>query len=339
VKSTGKNSNIRRLDMPRRYTRPTLAFALLFFLLPVLCRAHGAWPAAPVRFVVAFAPGGPADIIGRMLAQKMSQAWGQSVVVENRPGAAGSVAAASVSHAKPDGYTLLIDTSAYAVNPAMQHDLPFDSVKDLTPVALVASTPNLIVIAPALKPRTLKDVMAAARDGSYNYGTAGAGTTPHLTAEYLFKVLGGVPVTHVPFQGAGPALNAVMSSQVQLASVALPAAVELVKAGRVRGLVVTGSRRSPVLPDIPTVAESGFPGFEDVTWVAVFAPSGTPQPVLARINQDVARLQKDPDFLARLAAIGFEPLGGGDLAQVRDYLHNEFAKWVRVVEKTGAKLN
>jgi tripartite-type tricarboxylate transporter receptor subunit TctC len=323
--------------MPRHSMRSALACAALI-LLPMLAHGEVTWPAAPIRFIVAFAPGGPADIIGRLLAQKLTPALGQNVVVENRPGAAGSVAAAMVARTKPDGYTFLVDTSAYAVNPAMQRDLQFDSEKDLTPVALVASTPNLIVIAPTLKPRTLQEVMAAARDGSYNYGTAGAGTTPHLTAEYLFKVLGKVPVTHVPFQGAGPALNATMSSQVQLASVALPPAVELVKAGRVRALVVTSNRRSAALPDVPTVAESGFPGFEDVTWVAVFAPAGTPRPILERLNQEVAHLQKDPEFLARLTAIGFEPLGGS-LPQVRDYVHGEFAKWVRVVEKTGARIN
>jgi tripartite-type tricarboxylate transporter receptor subunit TctC len=333
----GEYPKYQETNMPRRSVRSALACAALI-LLPMLAHGQDTWPAAPIRFVVAFAPGGPADIIGRLLAQKLTPALGQNVVVENRPGAAGSVAAAMVARTKPDGYTFLVDTSAYAVNPAMQRDLQFDSEKDLTPAALVASTPNLIVIAPTLKPRTLQEVMAAARDGSYNYGTAGAGTTPHLTAEYLFKVLGKVPVTHVPFQGAGPALNATMSSQVQLASVALPPAVELVKSGRVRALVVTSNRRSAALPDVPTVAESGFPGFEDVTWVAVFAPAGTPRPILERLNQEVAHLQQDPEFLAKLTAIGFEPLGGS-LPQVRDYVHGEFAKWVRVVEKTGARIN
>jgi tripartite-type tricarboxylate transporter receptor subunit TctC len=317
--------------MPRLFKR-FAAVAAVLCLMPAPSRAQDDWPRAPVHFVVAFAPGGPADIIGRLLSQKLTDSLGQSVVVENRPGAAGSVAAGMVARAKPDGYTFLIDTSAFAVNPAIHRDLQFDSEKDLTPVALVASTPNLIVIAPTLKPRALQEVMAAARDGSYNYGTAGAGTTPHLTAEYLFKVLGKVPITHVPFQGAGPALNATMSSQVQLASVALSAAVELVKAGRVRPLVVTGSKRSAALPNVPTVAESGFPGFDDVTWVGVFAPAGTPEAAMARINKEVTKLQKDPQFLAKLSSIGFEPLGG-NMAQVRDYVHGEFAKWRRVVEK------
>jgi len=324
--------------MQRRSLVRTLAAAAALSL-PALGFAQAAgWPTKPVRFIVAFAPAGPADIIARLLGQKLGEALGQSVVVENRPGAGGSVASALVARARPDGYTLLVNTSSYAVNPAMQRDLGFDSEKDLTLATLVASSPNLIVTSPALAPRTLKEVMAQAKDGSYNYATAGAGTTPHLTAEYLFKVLGKVPVTHVPFQGAGPALNATMGAQTQFASVALPAAVELVKSGRVHGLVVTGSKRSAALPDVPTVAESGFPGFEDVTWVGLFAPAGTPDAVLQRINREVARLHQDPDFLAKLAAAGFEPLGGS-VAEAHDYLRSELAKWARVVKETGAKAN
>ncbi|WP_176400761.1 tripartite tricarboxylate transporter substrate binding protein [Pigmentiphaga sp. NML030171] len=305
---------------------------------PALALAEPAWPAKPVRFVVAFAPAGPADIIARLLGHRLGEALGQSIVVENRPGAGGSVASAAVARADSDGYTLLINTSSYAVNPAMQRNLGFDAEKDLTLAALVASSPNLIVTAPNLKARTLQEVIAAAKSGDYNYGTAGAGTTPHLTAEYLFKVLARTPVTHIPYQGAGPALTAAAAGQTQLASVALPAAVELVKAGKVRGLVVTGSKRSAALPEVPTVAESGFPGFEDVTWVGVFAPARTPDAVLQRLNDEVARIQRDPDFQARLAATGFEPLGG-TLPQARKYLHDELAKWAKVVKETGAQAN
>ena len=319
---------------------PRLVATACLLALPALALAQTSapWPSKPVRLIVAFAPAGPADIIARLLGHRVSDALGQSVVVENRPGAGGSVASALVARAEPDGYTLLVNTSSYAVNPSMQRQLNFDPEKDLTLTTLVASSPNLITLAPALKPRTLKEVMDEAKTGNYNYGTAGAGTTPHLTAEYLFKVLGKVPVTHVPFQGAGPALNAVMGSQIQMASVALPAAVELVKAGRVRGLVVTGSKRSSALPDVPTVAESGYPGFEDVTWVGVFAPAKTPDAIVQRLNQEVARLQQDPEFLSKLAATGFEPLGGS-VAESRDYLRKELSKWARVVKETGAQPN
>jgi tripartite-type tricarboxylate transporter receptor subunit TctC len=306
--------------------------------VPLTSSAQDGWPKQPVRFVVAFAPAGPADIIARLVAQRLTTSLGQSVVVENKPGAGGSIASAYVARADPDGYTLMVNTSSYAVNPYMQRNLGFDSARDLTLAALVASSPNLIVTAPNLKAHTVKEVMADAKNGAYNYGTAGAGTTPHLTAEYLFKVLGKVPVTHIPFQGAGPALNAVMAGQTQLASVALPAAVELVKAGRVRGLAVTASERSSALPDVPTVAESGFPGFEDVTWVGIFAPARTPNTILERINTEITRLQKDQDFLAKLSAAGFEPLGGS-VAQAKDYLGKELVKWERVVKETGAQQN
>lgn len=298
--------------------------------------ANANWPTRPVRLVVAFAPAGPADIIARLVGQRLSETVGQPFVIENKPGAGGSVASTLVSKAEADGYTLLVNTSSYAVNPAMQRNLGFDPEKDLSLVALVGASPNLIVITPSLKPKTLGEVMQDAKDGRYNYGTAGAGTTPHLTAEYLFKVLGKVPVTHIPYQGAGPALTAAMGGQTQLASVALPAAVELVKAGRVRGLVVTGSKRSAALPDVPTVAESGFPGFEDVTWVGLFVPARTPEAVQQRINREVGRLLAEPEFLAKLGQTGFEPMGG-NLPEIRGYLQRELGKWAKVVKETGAK--
>lgn len=295
-----------------------------------------AWPNKPVRFVVAFAPGGPADIIARLLGQKLGEALGQSIVVENRGGAGGSIASGLVAKADPDGYTLLINTSSYAVNPAMQRSLPFDAEKDLTLSVLVASSPNIIVASLNLPAQNLRDMLVDAKSGKYNYGTAGAGTTPHLTAEYLFKVLSKVDITHIPFQGGGPAVNAAMAGQVELASVALPPAVELVKAGKVRGLAVTGSKRVAALPLVPTVAESGFPGFEDTTWVGVFAPSRTPPEVIQRINTEVNAILKNPDFQTRLAGVGFEPMGGSS-AEAAEFLKAELAKWARVVRATGAK--
>jgi tripartite-type tricarboxylate transporter receptor subunit TctC len=312
---------------------PTLALAVLLHAPAAWAQA---WPNKPVRFVVAFAPGGPADIIARLLGQKLGEALGQNIVVENRGGAGGSIASAFVAKADADGYTLLINTSAYAVNPAMQRNIPFDSEKDLTLAVLVASSPNIIVATPSLPAQNLKDLLIDAKSGKYNYGTAGAGTTPHLTAEYLFKVLGKVSITHIPFQGGGPALNAAMAGQVELTSVALPPAVELVKAGKVRGLAVTGSKRAAALPLVPTVAESGFPGFEDTTWVGVFAPARTPPEIIARINAEVNNILKNPEFQTRLANIGFDPMGGSS-AEAAEFLKTELAKWARVVRETGAK--
>jgi tripartite-type tricarboxylate transporter receptor subunit TctC len=298
--------------------------------------AQAAWPNKPVKFVVAFAPGGPADIIARILGQKLGEALGQSIVVENRGGAGGSIASSIVAKAEADGYTLLINTSSYAVNPAMARTQTFDAEKDLVLASLVASSPNLIVASPKLKAKTLREVMVEAQSGQYNYGSAGAGTTPQLSAEYLFKVLGKVNVTHVPFQGAGPALNATMGGQIELASVALPAAVELVKAGKVVGLAVTSSKRVAAIPDVPTVAESGFPGFEDYTWVGVFAPARTPEAIVQRLKQEVAAIQRQSDFQAKLATAGFEVMGGST-TEAQNFLRAELTKWARVVKETGAK--
>ncbi len=318
------------------HRRIALVSLLAALALPQAVLAQTAWPNKPVRFVVAFAPAGPADIIARLLGQKLNEVIGQSVVVENRPGAGGSVASNLVAKAEPDGYTLLINTSSYAVNPAMSRSQTFDAEKDLVLATLVASSPNLIVGAPNLKARTLKEVIAEAQTGKYNYGTAGAGTTPQLSAEYLFKILAKVDVTHVPFQGAGPALNAAMGGQIELASVALPAAVELVKGGKVRGLAVTSNRRVAAIPEVPTVAESGFPGFEDYTWVGVFAPAKTPDAIIQRVNREVALIQRSPDFQARLAAAGFEVMGGST-REAQEFLRTELSKWAKVVKETGAR--
>ncbi len=296
------------------------------------------WPVKPVRFVVAFAPGGPADIIARLLSVKLGDALGQPIVVENRPGAGGSVASGIVARAEPDGYTLLVNTSSLAVNASMGRNLGFDTEKDLTIASLVASSPNLIVGAPNLRAKTLKEVMAEAGSGKLNYGTAGAGTTPQLSAEYLFRILGKVDVVHVPFQGAGPALNAVMADQIELASVALPSAVELVKAGKVLGLAVTSKKRIAAIPEVPTVAESGFTDFEDYTWVAVLAPSKTPTPIMERLNSEIAAIQRSPEFRAQLAKTAFEVLGGSR-QEAASYLSTEIVKWADVIKQTGATPN
>ncbi|HEY9222899.1 MAG TPA: tripartite tricarboxylate transporter substrate binding protein [Variovorax sp.] len=306
--------------------------------VPGLVHAQGPWPNRPVRFVVGFAPGGPADIIARLLGVRLGEALGQPVVVENRPGAGGSVASGVVAKAEPDGYTLLVNTSSLAVNAGMGRNLGFDTERDLVLASLVASSPNLIVGAPQLPAKTLKGVMAAAASGKYNYGTAGAGTTPQLSAEYLFKVLGKVDVTHVPFQGAGPALNATMAGQVELASVALPSAVELVKAGRVVGLAVTSRKRVAAIPDVPTVAESGFSDFEDYTWVGVLAPSRTPAAIVQRLNAEIAAIQRSADFQAKLAQAGFEVMGGST-QDASTYFKSELVKWAKVIKETGATPN
>ena len=322
--------------MLQRRTLVGLSTALLMGL-SAGAHAQTTYPTKPVKFVVAFAPGGPADIIARLLGQRLSESLGQPVVVENRAGAGGNVASGIVAKAAPDGYTLMLNTSSLAVNVSLSKNPGFDAEKDFTLASVVASSPNLLVAYPGLKAKNLQEIVAEAKSGKLNYGTAGAGTTPHLTAEYLFKVLAKVDVTHIPFQGAGPALNATMGGQVEMASVALPAAVEMVKGGKVRGLAVTSNKRVAALPDVPTVAESGFPGFEDYTWVGVFAPSKTPPDVVQHLNSEINKILRSADFQTKLAGVGFEPVGG-TTKEAADYLKTELAKWAKVVKETGTKV-
>jgi tripartite-type tricarboxylate transporter receptor subunit TctC len=310
------------------------AFLALLLIASTPAALAQAYPAKPVRFIVAFAPGGPADIVARLVALKLGEALGQPVVVENRAGAGGNVAAQVVAKAAPDGYTVLVTTSAIAVNQSLSKDPGYDVEKDLIPVAIVASSPNVIIASPALGANTLQEVIAKAQGGKLNYGTAGVGTTPHLTAEYLFKVLAKVQVVHVPYNGAAPALAAAMGGEIELASVAMPPAVPMIKAGKVRGIAVTSDRRVAALPDVPTVAESGFPGFADYTWVGLFLPLHAPPEIVAKLNAEVEKLLSQPDMRERLAASGFEPVGGTP-RQFADYLKSELGKWARVVRETG----
>lgn len=301
-------------------------------------QAQTAYPNKPVKFVVAFAPGGPADIIARLLGQRLSESIGQPVVIENRGGAGGSLASGIVAKVPADGYTLMINTSSFAVNASLSKNPSFDAEKDFVLASVVASSPNLLVSFPGLKAKNLQEIVAEAKSGKLNYGSAGTGTTPHLTAEYLFKVLGKVDVTHIPFQGAGPALAATMGGQVEMASVALPAAVEMVKGGKVRGLAVTSNKRVASMPDVPTVAESGFPGFEDYTWVGVFAPSKTSPEIVNYLNLEIGKILRSADFQAKLAGVGFEPVGGTP-KEAGDYLKVEITKWAKIIKETGVKVD
>lgn len=294
------------------------------------------YPDKPVRFVVPYPPGGPTDIIARLLGQKLSEMWKQAVIIENRPGAGGNVGTAQVARSAPDGYTVLINTSSVAVNTSLYINPGYNLEKDLLGVANVASSPNVIVAGSSLGAKNLRDAVDKAKTGLLNYGSPGAGTTPNLSAEYLFKVLAKVNVTHVPYKGAGPALNGALTGEVQFASVAMPAAVPLLKSGRLQGLAVTSARRSLALPDVPTVAESGFPGFEDYTWVGVFVPAATPIAIATRINADIEGLLAQADFRARLDNVGFEP-AGGNLDSFARYIRSENSKWAKVVRETGAK--
>ena len=297
---------------------------------------QGAYPNKPVRIIVAFAPGGIADVAARLVAAKLSESWGQNVIVENRAGGGGSIGVVAAARSAPDGYTVLATTTSIAVNPSLSSNAGYDIDKDLLPVINLASSPNLFAAYPGAGATTLRQFIDKAKSGKLNYGSAGSGTTPHLSAEYLFKILAKVNVTHVPYKGAGPAVAAAVAGEVEVASVAMPPVVPQVKAGRLIGLAVTSNKRVAALPDVPTVAESGFPGFEDYTWVGFFMPAGTPPEAVNRFNSEINKLLATQDMKDRLAALGFEPVGGSP-AEFGRYVTAEVQKWAKVVKDTGAK--
>jgi tripartite-type tricarboxylate transporter receptor subunit TctC len=311
-----------------------LATACVILLTWTTLQAES-YPSKMVRLVVPFAPGGPSDTVARVLGQKLAERWSEPVVVENRSGASGNIGASLVAKARADGYTVLVTTSAIAVNATLWADPGYKVENDFVAVVNVASSPNILA-GRASGPATLNEVIERAKSKGLNYGSGASGSTPHLSAEYLFKVLAKVDATHVPYKGGAPALAAAVSGEVDVTTVALAAAVPLVKAGRLRGLAVTSAKRVPVLPNVPTVAELGFPGFEHYTWVGVFVPNGTSASIISRINADVNTLLTQPNIRERLVALGFEPVGGTQQSFAH-YLKEEVARWGKVVRETGAK--
>ena len=297
------------------------------------------YPTKPIRVVVAFPPGGPTDIIARLLGPKMGDTLGQPVVVENRVGAGGNVPAAQVAKSAADGYTLLLHSSAYAVNPSLFTNAGYDPEKDFVPIAVVAAQPNLILVHADFPAKTLAELLQMARRGDkLAYASPSSGTTPHLTAENLFKVRAKVDITHVPFKGGGPAAAAVLGGQPPIGAMATGGQMGNIKAGKLRVLAVSSSRRLPSLPDVPTLTEAGFPGMEDYTWVGVFAPAGTPPDITQRLNAAILNAVKSPELKQRLDDLSFE-VTAAPLRETADYVKSEIAKWAKVVRDTGAKVD
>ena len=293
------------------------------------------YPARPVRFLVPHAPGGPTDVMARVVGQKLADQWGQTVVVDNRPGAGGNLGTALVTRASPDGYTILVNSSAFAVNVSLFRNPGYDP-KDFAPVVNGGLIPNLIFVHPSVPAATLKELIALGKAKKLSYASAGIGTTPHLTAERLLKTMAGLDITHIPYNGAALAANAVVANQVPVGSAAVTAPAPLIRAGRLKGIVVTSLQRSSALPDVPTVAESGFPGYEDYTWIAFFAPRGTPGTIVARLNADIAAVLQTPSVKERLATLGFE-FTPNTPQQFSEFLKAEVVKWAKVVKDSGAR--
>lgn len=290
----------------------------------------------PVKMIVPYVAGGPTDVIGRILADKLGERWKHPVMIENRAGAGSNTGSAAVARAVPDGTTLLVNTSAVAVNQTLFKNPGYDALKDLTPIINVAQGPNLIFGSKSLKATTLQGAIEEARTGKLSYGSPGAGTTPNLTLEYLLKVLAKVDVRHVPFKGGSDLMNAALSGAVELGCGAVPTVLAQVVSGDVKALGVTSVKRLPSLPDVPTVAESGFPGFEDYTWIAVFAPAGLPAGLPARLNADIQQVLQAPDVQDKLLKLGFEIVGGDEKSFAR-HLEREVAKWATVVKSIGGQ--
>ncbi len=297
------------------------------------------YPTRPVRFVLPFPPGGATDIMARKIGQKMTQEWGQQVVIDNRPGAGGNIATELVARATADGYTLLFAASAQlAVNPSLYKKVPFDSVRDFAPVSLAGSVPNILVAHPSLAVRSLKDLiaLAKARPGELNYASPGSGSTAHLSAE-LLKIEAGIDIVHVPYRGAAPGVTDVLSGQVPLMMVSMPSVLGHVKVGKLRALGMTASKRSEIAPEIPTFAET-LPGFESSAWYGMLAPARTPESIVQKLNQEVRHILQMNDVREILGAQGIEIIGSSS-SQFASYIKSELAKWSVVVKKSGARVD
>jgi len=313
----------------------TLAAALL----AALCSAAAAqdFPTRPVRMIVPFAPGGPTDVAGRVIAQKLSEAWKQQVVVDNRAGAGGNIGMGLAANASPDGYTLLMVSSSFVVNPSLYAKIPYDPFTSFIPVSNVVASPNVFVAHPSVPVKTLQDVVALAQKDpkKLSIATPGVGTTPDLSAE-LFRMTTKIDLVRVPFGGAGPAVASVVGNQVPLGCVAMPPATPHIQGGRLRALAVTSAKRVAALPDAPTIVEAGFKGQEADTLQGLLVPAGTPRPVVAKIYGEVARMVAQPEFRERMTALGFEIVASKPeqfAAQVKE----EVEKWGKVIRAAGIK--
>ncbi len=317
--------------------RLSTAFVLLTSCLPLNALAQSGYPTKPVRVIVGQPPGGATDIIARLIAPKFGEQLGQTVVVENRTGAAGSIGAAFVAKSTPDGYTLLLVSSSYAVNPGLYSALPFDPVKDLVPVSLIAEAPFLLVVHPSMPVRSVKELLAFAKanPGTLNFASGGNGSSGHLAGE-LFKFLASVNMVHVPYKGAGPALVDVIAGQVHLTFGSVLSSLGHVRNGRLRALGVTGSKRSSGAPDLPTIAEAGVKGYQTTTWYGLLTPTNTPAGIVNRLSGDMKKALESQDVRSRILADGAEPEGSTP-KQFQDHLALEMKRFSEIIKRAGVK--
>ena len=295
------------------------------------------YPAKPVKIIVPFTAGSATDILGRTVGQKLSEIWGQPVVVENRPGAGGTIGAGIVAHSPPDGYTLLVHSAAQAVNPSMYATLPYDTVKDFTEVATLGGQPNVLVVSPSTGYKTVGDLIAAAKKnpGALNFGSAGSGSGTHINGE-KFKLAAGIDVVHIPYKGTPEALTDTMTARVTYFFSPISAALPNVREGKLVALAVSTAKRSSALPNVPTIAESGLPGFDYNLWIGMYAPAGTPTEIVDKINADVARAVATPEVKERLAALGAESMQMTP-AEFHNFMREQMEDGAKVVKAAGIK--
>jgi tripartite-type tricarboxylate transporter receptor subunit TctC len=291
------------------------------------------YPAKPIRIIVPSPPGDGSDLMARAIGDKLAAAWNVAVVVDNRTGAGGRVGAEAAAKSPADGYTLIMgNAGSHGINAALYSDLPYDIERDFAPVTQVMRSPNVLVVSPSLPAKNVRELIALfkANPGKYSYGSGGNGSSAHLSAE-LFKSMAGVDVVHVPYKGASPALTDVIAERIVMFIGNLPPAMPHIRSGNVRALAVTTAQRSPLVPDVPTLDESGLPGFETVAWFGLFAPAGTPKEIVAKLQSEVARIVREPDIRERIAALGGEPVGNKP-EEFAAIVKGDVAKWRKVVK-------
>jgi tripartite-type tricarboxylate transporter receptor subunit TctC len=308
-----------------------------FPLAPAWCET---FPNHPAKIVVPFPPGGPLDVIGRAIAQKLTETWGQAVIVENKPGAGGNIGADYVAKSPPDGYTVVMGAlSTHAVNPSLYPKMPYDALRDFAPITLVAVTPNVLVVNASLPVKSVKELIAYAKanPGKLSFGSGSNGSAGHLAGE-LFKAETGTELVHIPYKGGAPAMQGLLAGDTQLMFDNLANSLPQVKAGKLVALAVTTGKRSALVPELPTMTESGLPGFDISTWFGLLAPAGTPREIIAKWNEDVVRILKSPDMKERLAAQGAEAAPDTP-AEFSDFIAGELARYKRIVQISGAKVD
>jgi tripartite-type tricarboxylate transporter receptor subunit TctC len=296
------------------------------------------YPAKPIRFVVPYPAGGPLDTVARLLGQKVSESTKQPVIVDNKPGAGGNIGADAVAKSPADGYTILMGAVAtHAINPTLYSSIPYDAIKDFTPVTQVASTPNVLVVNPSVPAANVREFIAYAKanPGKLNFGSGSTGSAGHLAGE-LFKTMAGVDMTHVPYKGAAPAMSDLIGGQIQLMFDNLASSLAQMHAGKVRALAVTTATRSALAPELPTIAESGLPGFDISTWFGIFVPAGTPRDVVTRLHGEFTRALAMPDIREKMMSLGAEPVGSRP-DEFAAYIRSEADKYARVIKASGAR--